>query len=255
MNGSIALITFHVSIVVRSMEKGLKDLDYDVITLEDRIDDITAATERADVFILYLPDAIFDDMDRVKKVLLICETLRNNNRSIILIGAEQTRDDFVRTVPSFKYVPWISRPVDMNRLTEEIEREARRVESSRAQKRILIIDDDPFYARMVCEWLKDDYQMDMVTDGMKSISFLSNHKADLVLLDYEMPVLDGPKVLEMLRAYTETSTIPVIFLTGVGTKESIQRVMGLKPQGYVLKSATRMELLNTLRQFFEKRGY
>ncbi|MCR4690137.1 MAG: nicotinamide mononucleotide transporter [Lachnospiraceae bacterium] len=53
--------------------------------------------------------------------------------------------------------------------------------------------------------------------------------------------------LQMLREEEETADIPVIFLTGVGTKEAVQRVMALKPDGYVLKSTTRDELLSYLK--------
>jgi CheY-like chemotaxis protein len=118
------------------------------------------------------------------------------------------------------------------------------------KKRILIVDDDPSYAKMVREWIKDVYKVDVVTAGMQAISFLlkvpEDDKVDLILLDYEMPVVDGPQVLQMLRQEEETANIPVIFLTGVSTKEGVQRVMALKPDGYLLKSTTREDLLSFL---------
>lgn len=71
-------------------------------------------------------------------------------------------------------------------------------------------------------------------------------QVDLILLDYEMPVVDGPQVLQMLRQEPATSNIPVIFLTGNGTKEAVARVMELKPDGYILKSTTRENLMKYL---------
>ena len=117
-----------------------------------------------------------------------------------------------------------------------------------AKKRILIVDDDPSYAGMVREWIKDEYQVDIVTAGVQAIKFLLKKTADLILLDYEMPVVDGPQVLQMLREEPETANIPVIFLTGIGTKEAVQRVMALKPSGYILKTTTRDDLLIYLRE-------
>ena len=99
---------------------------------------------------------------------------------------------------------------------------------------------------MVREWIKDDYQADIVTAGVQAIKFLIKKSADLILLDYEMPVVDGPQVLQMLREEPETADIPVIFLTGIGTKEAVQRVMALKPDGYILKTTTREDLLKYL---------
>ena len=100
---------------------------------------------------------------------------------------------------------------------------------------------------MVRLWIKDKYRVDIVTAGMQAISFLlrqeEGDKVDLVLLDYEMPVVDGPQVLQMLRQEEATAHIPVIFLTGVGTKEAVSRVMGLRPDGYVLKTTSRENLL------------
>ncbi len=99
---------------------------------------------------------------------------------------------------------------------------------------------------MVREWIKDTYKTDVVTSGMHAITFLLKNPVNLILLDYEMPVVDGPQVLQMLREEEATSNIPVIFLTGNGTKEAVTRVMELKPDGYVLKSTTREDLLNYL---------
>ena len=85
---------------------------------------------------------------------------------------------------------------------------------------------------------------------MQAISFLlkvkEGEEVDLILLDYEMPVVDGPQVLQMLRQEEATSKIPVVFLTGNGTKEAVARVMQLKPDGYILKTTRRAELLEYL---------
>ena len=73
---------------------------------------------------------------------------------------------------------------------------------------------------------------------------------DLILLDHEMPVTSGPQVLEMLRSDSETSNIPVIFLTGKGDKESVMAVVALRPDGYFLKGIQKNELLEKLQEFF-----
>ena len=65
-----------------------------------------------------------------------------------------------------------------------------------------------------------------------------------------MPVTSGPQVLEMLRSDAETSSIPVMFLTGKGDKESVMAVVALKPEGYFLKGIQKDELLEKLQEFF-----
>lgn len=86
---------------------------------------------------------------------------------------------------------------------------------------------------------------------MQAITFLlkqpANDQIDMIFLDYEMPVVDGPQVLQMLRQESATASIPVIFLTGNGTKEAVTRVMELKPDGYLLKTTQKDELLKFLK--------
>ena len=78
------------------------------------------------------------------------------------------------------------------------------------------------------------------------------NKADLILLDYEMPVTSGPQVLEMLKSEKDTKDIPVMFLTGKSDKGSIVKVLELKPTGYLLKSIKREELIQKLGDFFKE---
>ena len=92
----------------------------------------------------------------------------------------------------------------------------------------------------------------MSSNGVQAISYLAKNKADLVLLDYEMPVANGPQVLEMLRGDSETDQIPVMFLTGHGDKDSVLSVVSLCPVDYLLKTIDKATLLEKLEAFFAK---
>jgi len=85
--------------------------------------------------------------------------------------------------------------------------------------------------------------------------YIADNTPDLILLDYEMPVISGPQVLEMIRSETKVDDIPVIFLTGKGDRESVVKVLALKPDGYLLKSMERPKLIAAIDDFFEKRKY
>ena len=115
------------------------------------------------------------------------------------------------------------------------------------KSRILIIDDDPSFAKMVREWIKDIYKVDVITDGSKATVFLgkmpADNRVDLILLDYEMPVCDGPEVFGLIRREPSYADIPIVFLTGNGSEEAIAKVMELKPDGYIIKSGSRESLL------------
>ena len=106
---------------------------------------------------------------------------------------------------------------------------------------------------MIREWLKDTYRVGMANSGTQAVAWLANNKADLVLLDYDMPVLDGPKVLQMLQSEAFSSSIPVMFLTGKSDRKSVTDVLALKPADYLLKTISRDKLLSTLDIFFKQR--
>ena len=83
--------------------------------------------------------------------------------------------------------------------------------------------------------------------GQALLDYITDERPDLVLLDIKMPVMDGFESLEKLHMLEgDLADIPVIFLTGVDTRDAVAKVMGLKPDGYILKSATKEDLLNYL---------
>ena len=86
-----------------------------------------------------------------------------------------------------------------------------------------------------------------------AIKYLSTNRPDLVLLDYEMPIVDGKQVLGMIRSEVEFADIPVIFLTSKGDKESVMQVMELKPDGYLLKTMPHEQIKKSVDTFFEKK--
>ena len=123
------------------------------------------------------------------------------------------------------------------------------------KKSILIVDDDSSFIQLLREWLKDDYRVGMAKSGLQAITWLARNSVDLILLDYEMPVINGLQVFEMLKSEAISKNIPVMFLTGKSDKESIMKVMELKPAGYMLKNITKQQLLTHLENFFVKQTY
>ena len=145
------------------------------------------------------------------------------------------------------------RPLDLKVLVEELEKEVEGIQSEQRKKNILLVDDDIAYLKTIKNWMSDLYHISIVSSGMQAITFIAKNKPDLILLDYEMPVTSGPKVLEMIRSEVDSSDIPVIFLTGKGDKESVTKVIELRPDGYILKNTGREKLREIIEDFFEQR--
>lgn len=102
-------------------------------------------------------------------------------------------------------------------------------------KKILLVDDSVIQLRMIKGILQNDYEVMMVTSGPEAMELLGKKKPDLILLDYEMPEVDGKETLKMFRENDGIKDIPVVFLTGSVEKEDIGAMLDLRPQGYLQK--------------------
>ena len=105
------------------------------------------------------------------------------------------------------------------------------------------------------EWLSMKYNITITRSGMQAITYIANHTPDLILLDYDMPITPGPQVMEMIRSEHTASEIPIIFLTGKSDRESVMTVMALKPQGYLLKTMSKEQIMESIDHFFETKKW
>ncbi len=90
-----------------------------------------------------------------------------------------------------------------------------------ARKKILAIDDVPDVLNTVKAVLKEDYAVYCVTNHMAALKFLTNNSPDLILMDIEMPDLDGFELLGIIRRIKAYENTPALFLTGSVTVENI----------------------------------
>ena len=245
----IAIILQQYSIVVKGVERKLKELNYDVTTIKPETDLLKAVSGETDLFVLYLPK---DSKNREEEetmfqmMLQVCDVMQTYQKTMVLIGEKSYRSSLMSIHPLLGECEWVDRPVDMQALEIAVDTALNGGIQPVIKKHILIVDDDPTYAGMVRTWIKDNYKVDILTSGKQVLMFLGKKKVDLILLDYEMPIMNGTQVFKMLRRDSTTSDIPVVFLTGVGTAEEVKQVLALKPEGYVLKSTTREQLLEYL---------
>lgn len=122
------------------------------------------------------------------------------------------------------------------------------------KNKILVVDDSEFVLHAMKELLHKNYEVTLASSGMSAIRCITLDRPDLVLLDYEMPICDGRQVLEMIRSEKDFADIPVIFLTSRVDKESVQKVIALKPAGYLSKALQPAEVKKGIDDFFEKQG-
>jgi class 3 adenylate cyclase/AmiR/NasT family two-component response regulator len=103
-------------------------------------------------------------------------------------------------------------------------------------KTILVVDDTPDNIAVVVGILRGQYQTRVATGGIKALEFArAAEKPDLILLDINMPDLDGYEVCARLKDDPETAGIPVIFLTSMESPEDEAKGLGLGAVDYIHK--------------------
>ena len=116
------------------------------------------------------------------------------------------------------------------------------------QIRILLADDHPVVRDGLVAILSTQPDFDVVGEagnGRSAIQLVQELKPDLILLDLEMPEMDGVETLQILRA--DDPNVRVIVFTAFDTDERILTAVQAGAQGYLLKGVPRQELFNAIR--------
>ncbi len=117
--------------------------------------------------------------------------------------------------------------------------------------RILLVDDSTIIHKTIKSYLGNKYDVSSAISGPAALRFLKTKEVNLILLDYEMPEMDGVEVLKKLRSDPKTAHVPIIFLTGINDTSKIQKALALKPNGYLLKPIDRALLMEKLKELIK----
>ncbi|MCR4989618.1 MAG: response regulator [Lachnospiraceae bacterium] len=247
---TVMVIGTKETFLVRVLLQKLEAAGIEAVFSPSDINSINAKWEQSDLITYYMEN---DEYIPSNVLGFLTDKLTDDGKQMILIGDKVDVTRVTDTVSKDLLYKVFHRPLDNEEYVEAVNELFQKIAIGEFRKSILIVDDDPNYLGLVREWLKDTYKVAMVTSGLQAIKWLGKNKADLILLDHEMPVTNGPQVLEMLRSDEETKSIPVIFLTGKSDKQSVMSVVALKPEGYFLKNIDKQELLEKLDEFFKLR--
>lgn len=122
-------------------------------------------------------------------------------------------------------------------------------------KTILIADDEAHLRLLVRRTLEDDdVRLIEAVDGREALEIVSAQRPDLVILDWMMPGLTGPQVLEALRADPATTATPVIMLTARSQKADRNETLRLGIRGFLVKPFSPMELIGLVEKVLQAGG-
>ena len=237
---------------------------FQAVTTSTRVDDVARHLDfyQPDIFICCLHGETREDYT---KIMEHKRRLTRDGIATVIIGTEEDCEIFQK-IAVYMADLVLLKPITAGAIKDKIvqymeeveaEKEEQRklqeklalMKSQNERKHILIVDDDPMMLKLIKEHLHEKYDVATAISGKIARKFLENKKTNLILLDYEMPVENGPEFLEKIRADETLSDIPVIFLTGITQREKIQKALLLKPQGYLIKPIDKEKLLGTIERF------
>ncbi|MEE3494285.1 MAG: response regulator [Butyrivibrio sp.] len=248
MEKRVLLIGHGKSFMVNAIEKGLEKEGYGVLMTEPERENIEDMENRPNIYLLYMGDLAESDHELLE---YLNDAIDSERFLLYIIGNKEELDLAINYIAKEKVQEMYLRPLDVKLITENLNSVVEYSEiDDELKKKILIIDDDGTMLRMMRTWLSVKYHVYMASSGKIALSFLAKNSIDLVLLDYEMPGMDGATVLKEIRNTPAYKDIPVIFLTAKDDKESVMKVVGLKPEKYLLKSMPKEKLTNAIDEFF-----
>ncbi|MDR2528697.1 MAG: response regulator [Synergistaceae bacterium] len=120
---------------------------------------------------------------------------------------------------------------------------------------VLIVDDDPTILRLLQEILRYDYKVYPAPSGEKALTFLERRVPDLILLDVEMPGMNGYEFIKKLKGDGRWSGIPVVFLTGQEERDKEELAFSLGAVDYILKPISVGIVLSRVKLHLELGSY
>lgn len=106
--------------------------------------------------------------------------------------------------------------------------------------KILLVEDSKVVQQMYRNKLTiEQFSVITADNGMDAIKALSQEKPDIILLDLMMPIMDGFKVLQIIKSDPKLKNIPVLVFSAKGQPEEVEKALNLGAEGYIIKATTK----------------
>lgn len=244
----VVLIEEGVSMIASALVNKIGDFDIETESVNDDIDSINNVKD-CDAMILYGSP---DFCENSKALTFLSDCISENEIAYYLVGDTGEIDLLKKALPLTHLRLEFLRPIEVDEVVEKIKEDVKKNVGVVHKKKILVVDDSGTMLRRIKAWLDPYYKVTLADSGARAMKALALERPDLVLLDYQMPIVDGKQVLGMMRADPEYEDIPVLFLTAKSDADSVKSVLDLRPEGYLLKTESKEKIIGEIADFFEK---
>ena len=117
-----------------------------------------------------------------------------------------------------------------------------------------LVVDDSKVVRMVARKILEELEFEVseAADGQQALDACKSKMPDVILLDWNMPVMDGLEFVQTLRSVDLPKRIPVIMVTTEGSHERMNEATISGADGYILKPVTTEQLQNSLKDYLSR---
>ncbi|MGD9343298.1 MAG: response regulator [Desulfuromonadales bacterium] len=119
--------------------------------------------------------------------------------------------------------------------------------------KVLVVEDSPTMRQLIVFALKRirGFQISEANDGVDGLKKLSAEKFDLIVTDINMPIMDGLKLVSMVRNDPNYKETPIIIITTEGATEDRERALALGANEYITKPIQTMQILETVKKLMQ----
>jgi two-component system chemotaxis response regulator CheY len=116
---------------------------------------------------------------------------------------------------------------------------------------ILVVEDSPAMRQLIGFAMKriPESRVIEATDGVDALKKLSSEKIDVILADINMPIMDGLKLVSLVRGNASYKNIPIIIITTEGAEEDKKKALAIGANAYLTKPIQTQDLLRLVNNY------
>lgn len=114
-------------------------------------------------------------------------------------------------------------------------------------KKVLVVDDSKTILKTAKLILRDLYDVYLATEGKMAIDILQKKDIDIILMDVDMPEINGIETVREIKKKEDWKDIPVVFFTALASKEVVAQCLSVGMDGYVIKPYKPDELIDKIK--------